>query len=81
VIRQEWDTRVVNLRLRLGISQEEFAKKLGISRATLQMWEHRRSRPYSIHAEYFERIEAALDDMTTEEQVKWLGPDEEGMEI
>lgn len=36
---------VLDLRLRLGLTQEEFAAKLGVTFPTVSRWENRHSKP------------------------------------
>ena len=38
-------TLIINLRQRLGLSQEKFAARLGVSFQTVNRWERGRSRP------------------------------------
>ena len=40
-----WPARVVGIRARLGLSQREFAKLIGVSVDTLQNWEQGRRQP------------------------------------
>lgn len=41
----KFSTIVIELRRRLGLSQEKFAAKLGVSFQTVNRWERGRSRP------------------------------------
>jgi len=43
--RPYWAPRVAGIRDRLGLSQREFAKLLGVSVDTLQNWEQSRRQP------------------------------------
>ena len=54
---QEWGNRVLLFRHRGRITQEALAAILGVSRATVSMWETRASRPYSRAAELFTALE------------------------
>ena len=58
----EWQQRVISLRHRMSITQEALAALLGVSRATVSMWETRSSRPYSKSAELFTALEAEVNE-------------------
>ena len=62
----DWMHRVINLRHRLGVTQEGLAEMLGISRATIPMWEARAARPYSKAAELFAALESEINDREEE---------------
>lgn len=58
----EWQQRVISLRHRMRITQETLAGMLGVSRATVSMWETRSSRPFSRSAELFAALEGEVAD-------------------
>lgn len=45
--------QLVKARIRLGMTQEQMARKLGIDPTTLRRWEQRESRPIKMHANFF----------------------------
>jgi len=47
---------VVRLRTRLGLSQEKFAQKLGVSVWTVSIWERGLSKPRGLSIRALERI-------------------------
>jgi len=58
----DWMHRVINLRHRMGITQEALAEMLGVSKSTVPMWEARASRPFSRAAETFMALEAEANE-------------------
>lgn len=61
---EDFQTRVQQIRQRLGVSQEELAAKLGISVATINRWEAGRSKPQRAQLAAFEKLweEAGADE-------------------
>ena len=55
--------RLRALRERLGLTQEEFAQRFGISVRTLRHWEETRDRPQCITPAYVRVIGAVLDTL------------------
>lgn len=47
-LRSGWDQRRIRrLRVALGLSQERFAQRIGVTAATVSRWERGRTRPRS----------------------------------
>ncbi len=57
---------VVGLRARLGLSQEKFAKKLGVSVWTVSTWERSLNKPRGLSLRALERLEKQLRRRMTE---------------
>jgi len=76
VVEYAWGDRVLNVRLKLRLTQKQMAAKAGLSPDTIAKWEMMKRRPYSAEAEWFMRIEKAVEEMTSEEAEHWLGPQE-----
>ncbi len=51
---------VVGLRTRLGLSQEKFAKKLGVSVFTVSTWERSLNKPRGLSLRALERLAKQL---------------------
>ncbi len=51
---------VVGLRVRLGLSQEKFAKKLGVSVFTVSTWERSLNKPRGLSLRALERLAKQL---------------------
>ena len=71
-----WGERVLAARSKVGVTQKEFAKRLGCSEQIIYKWEQMLPRPYSVLADWFIKVEAQIDKMDDEEARKWLGPQE-----
>ena len=76
MIERPWNERVLSARTKLGLTQAQFARKLGMSQQNLGLWETRATRPYSLLAEYFVKVEAIIEKMVDGEEVRWIGPDD-----
>jgi DNA-binding transcriptional regulator YiaG len=48
------------LRETLGLTQEEFAKKVGAGRATVARWESGQSKPTGLYSRALERLQATV---------------------
>ncbi len=57
---------VVGLRTRLGLSQEKFAKKLGVSVWTVGNWERSLNKPRGLSLRALERLAKQLRRRMTE---------------
>ncbi len=57
---------VVRLRTRLGLSQEKFAKKLGVSVWTVGSWERGLNKPRGLSLRALERLAKVLRRRMTE---------------
>ena len=49
------------MRLNLGLSQEHFARKLGVALGTVNRWERGRIRPKGLYAQALETLRQAAD--------------------
>ena len=48
------------LRETLGLTQEEFAKKLGADRVTIARWESGKSKPTGLYSRALEKLQATV---------------------
>ncbi len=55
--RNTWKTRLNALRKRMGLSQIEFAEKLGVQVGTLRFWLYRKGEPGGSAAKLIEMLE------------------------
>ncbi len=55
---------VVRLRTRLGLTQEKFAEKLGVSTATVGEWECGLHKPCGLYLRALERLKLSRRRMT-----------------
>jgi len=51
---------VLRLRVRLGLSQEKFAKKLGVSASSVEKWEKGRHKPRGLSLRALDRLTKLL---------------------
>lgn len=52
----EVPAKIKTLRAKLGLTQEQFAARLGVSWSTVNRWENGRSRPSPLAMRYVERL-------------------------
>ena len=52
----KWSRRVFDLRLKLALSQEEFAVLLGVSRVSITWWETGKHVPIRLHRGKIEQL-------------------------
>lgn len=52
-----WSQRVFDLRLHLGVSQDELASRLGVTRVSIVSWESGKHVPQRLHRGLIERLE------------------------
>ena len=55
---------VRELRRRLGLTQEEFAAKLGVTFPTVNRWENRRAKPSRMAMKLLEGLRQQIDEST-----------------
>jgi len=55
---------VRELRRRLGLTQEEFAAKLGVTFPTVNRWENRRAKPSRMAMKLIEGLRQQIDENT-----------------
>lgn len=55
---------VRELRRRLGLTQEEFAAKLGVTFPTVNRWENRRAKPSRMAIKLIEGLRQQIDEST-----------------
>lgn len=55
---------VRELRRRLGLTQEEFAAKLGVTFPTVNRWENRRAKPSRMAMKLIEGLRQQIDEST-----------------
>lgn len=71
-ILKERGSRLKWLRTQLGIKQEDFAKKLGISRATLSYWENASTVKFGLHEEAAKKVVNIISELGTSCNLTWL---------
>jgi DNA-binding transcriptional regulator YiaG len=64
--QEEWGLRVLRLRDKLGLTQDQLSERLGFGRGTIPGWELRRTRPYSREAEIFLTFAAEIEAAESE---------------
>jgi DNA-binding transcriptional regulator YiaG len=55
------DHRVRLLRNKLHLTQEEFARRIGVSFKTINQWENKKSRPSKLALQRLETVEQEAD--------------------
>jgi len=55
---------VRELRRRLGLTQEEFAARLGVTFPTVNRWENRRAKPSRMAIKLIEGLRQQIDEST-----------------
>ncbi|MBA7556623.1 hypothetical protein ES705_49339 [subsurface metagenome] len=56
-----WSGRQLKaIRLRVGLSQEQWGRKVGVSRGTIMLWENDRAKPSPLALESLKRIIESL---------------------
>jgi transcriptional regulator with XRE-family HTH domain len=66
----EWYTYVRATRKRLGLTQEQFARLLGVSPPAVQRWEYGISKPSLLQADIINQINDHMNDIERVEQEK-----------
>ena len=54
------DLYVKDLRKALGLSQEQFARKLGVSYTTINRWEHKKIKPSPLAIKALKALEKSI---------------------
>lgn len=62
----EWTgDRVIELRKRLGLTQEQFSHRLGVAYVTVNRWENGKFQPKGLSLEALRRMEAGVTGAAT----------------
>lgn len=52
---------LICLREALGLTQKEFAEKIGVTRATLNRWENRHHKPMKVFEKVLKRLQKSVE--------------------
>jgi DNA-binding transcriptional regulator YiaG len=64
-LRNSIDLYIKELRKALDLSQEQFARKLGVSYTTVNRWEHKKMVPSPLALKMLDQLEKSLQLPTT----------------
>lgn len=56
---------LIDLRKRLGLTQTEMARRLGVSFVTVNRWENGHCRPSPLAKRYIDKLQKEIDDADT----------------
>lgn len=62
-----------NLRLRMGLTQEKFAARLGVTFPTINRWENGRARPSPLAMEKIESLLRSLGEQGSDLLAEFMG--------
>ena len=67
-MKKDWKKYVIETRERLGLTQQEFARLLGVSVPSVQRWEYGKTKPPLLQADIINQINDRMNAIKLEEQ-------------
>ncbi len=71
---RDWADLVMETRARLGLTQEQFASKIGVTFTSVNRWENRRVKPSRLALRQIEEVLCDMDQRGDDLRRDFFGP-------